>query len=175
MKNTLVKAVAFVVASVLACSVWGAPRIYNPGFDESIRGWKFPAEYSIAEKGGVNNSKALYVKREKSGKSDGVAWQFAGIEGGKKYKVSCQIKADIVKKGKYKVGAGFTLTIRDSKKVIKNFYPVCCFESTNGEWKTVEYSFTAPENSRTCEIRLGLYPGFLGEAWFDNVKIEEIK
>ena len=69
MKNTLVKEVAVVVASVLACSVWGAPRIYNPGFDESIRGWKFPAEYSIAEKGGVNNSKALYVKREKSGKS----------------------------------------------------------------------------------------------------------
>ncbi len=175
MKNTLIKKVSVVAVCVLAGSAWCAPRIYNTGFEDANRGWKFAEEYSIVEKGGVNNSKALYVKREKSGKSDGAAWQFASIEGGKKYKVSCQIKADITLKGKYKVGAGFTLTIRDSKKVIKNFYPVCCFDSTNGEWKTVEYTFTAPENSRTCEIRVGLYPGFLGQAWFDDVKIEEIK
>lgn len=175
MNNALIKKIAAVALSAGTLSVWAAPRIYNPDFEIPGKGWKFAPEYSIVEKGGVDNSKALYVKREQSGKSDGSAWQYVGIEGSKKYKVSCQIKADIRQKGKYKVGAGFTLTIRDSKKIVKNFYPICCFESTNGEWKTVEYTFTAPENSKTCEIRIGLYPGFLGEAWFDNVKIEEVK
>ena len=164
-----------VLASAGLCSILSAaPRLYNTNFEVPGQGWKYTKEYSIADNAGINNSKALYVKREQSTKADGWAWQFTRIEGGKKYQISCQIKALITKKGKYKVGAGFILTLRQDRKIVKTLYPVCCYESTNGEWKLIKYTFTAPENANSCQLHIGLYGGFLGEAWFDDVKIEEL-
>lgn len=166
--TTLLTAVA--MTSLLSA----APRLYNPGFEEPGKGWKYTEEYSIAEQGGINNSKALYIKRTQDIKNAGWAWQYLKIEGGKKYQFSCQIKANITQKGKYKVGAGFILTLRQDLKIVKKLYPVCCYESTNNEWKQVKYVFTAPENVNSCQLHIGLYGGFLGEAWFDDVKIEEL-
>lgn len=164
---------AVIITGANVCTA--APRIYNPGFEAPGQGWKHAPEYSVAEKVGVDNSKALYVKREKTDQSNGWAWQFIQVEGGKKYRVSCDIKANITQRGKYKVGAGFVLTLRETRKILKKFYPIGCYESTNGQWKTIQYTFTAPATANSCEIQIGLYGGFLGEAWFDNVKIEEVK
>ena len=152
-----------------------APRIYNPGFEEPGKGWKHTSEYTIVDNAGINNSKALYIKRVKTVRRASWAWQFTRVEGGKKYQISCRIKANITQKGRYKVGAGFTLTLRRDLKIVKNLYPICCYESTNGEWKLVKYEFTAPEGVNSCQISIGLYDGFFGEAWFDDVKIEEIQ
>ncbi len=171
MKKTLIT----VFASVVLCGVSGAaPRIYNANFEEPGKSWKYSKEYSIADKAGINNSKALYVKREKAGKDNGLAWQFIRIEGGKKYQVSVQVKAEITQKGKYKVGAGFSMTLREDRKIVKTLYANGCCESTNGEWKQVKYTFTAPQNVNSLQLFIGLYNGFLGEAWFDDVKIEEL-
>ena len=171
MKKLLTTLFAF---CALTAVLSAAPRIYNPGFEEPGKGWKHTSEYSMVEKAGINNSRALYINRVKTVQRSSWAWQFTRVEGGKKYRISCQIKANITKKGNYKVGAGFTLTLRQDFKIVKNFYPICCYESTNGEWKLVKYEFTAPEGVNSCQISIGLYDGFFGEAWFDDVKIEEL-
>lgn len=153
-----------------------APRLYNAGFEKPGQGWKFSPEYSIAEHAGIDDSRALYVKRSEAAKNHGWAWQYVAIEGGKKYRISAQVKAEILRRGKYKVGAGFTLALRSGDgKIIKMLYPAGCIESTKGQWKTIEYPFTAPDDAATCELRVGLYSGFLGEAWFDNITVEEVE
>ena len=162
----------FLAALLTAGQLAGAVSLVNSNFEDADRGWKFPAGYSIEPLAGRNSSRGLYVKRTSADKISGWARQYINLEPGKSYRVSCYAKAQITQKGKYKVGASFVLSFGNGKKVIGKIYNNGLIESSNGKWVRLEREFTTPPEMKTCLLEVGLYNGFLGEAWFDDINIE---
>jgi hypothetical protein len=149
-----------------------AVPVINPSFEEGKKGWDIPAEYSIEPLMGRNSSRGLYINRTSGDKLAQWAQQEIKLEPGKSYRVSCYAKAKITQKGKYKVGASFVLTFYDGKKVVGKIYTNGLIDSSNDEWVRLEREFTAPPEMKRCTLQVGLYYGFLGEAWFDDISVE---
>ncbi len=163
----------FILAALLTADWFVvAMPLVNPNFEDDISGWKIPAGFSVNKLEGRNSSAALYIKRTRDGENLGWAEQRIALEPGKSYKVSCYAKANITQKGKYKVGASFVLTFRDDRKILGTIYNNGLIESSNGKWVRLEREFTVPQGTQKCLLNFGLYNGFLGEAWFDDINIE---
>lgn len=149
-----------------------AVNVVNSNFEAEKGGWRIPDGFSIEPLAGRNSSRGLYVKRTQLNEATGWATQYLRLEPGKSYRVSCYAKANITKKGKYKVGASFVLIFRNGKKVLTRIYNNGLIASSDGKWVRLEREFTTPPEMTNCEMQIGLYAGFLGEAWFDDVNVE---
>lgn len=162
----------FLIILLAVNPLFGAVKVVNSNFEDGKKHWKFPSGTSIRPLEGRNSSAALHIKRSRDGENIGWTEQSIALEPGKSYKVSCYAKANITKKGKYKVGASFVLTFSNGKKVLGNIYNNGLIESSSGKWVRLEREFTVPQETKTSVLKIGLYNGFLGEAWFDDVNIE---
>ena len=164
----------FCLLAVLLTAGWVsvAATLVNSNFEDGNKGWNIPAEYSIKPLAGRNSSRGLYINRTSSEKNGTWVKQYIKLEPGKSYRVSCYAKAEITQKGKYKVGASFVLVFGNGKKDVGKIYTNGLIESSNGKWVRLEREFTTPPEMKTCLLEVGLYNGFLGEAWFDDINIE---
>ena len=163
---------------ILAAALWAglsagaAVEVVNSDFEQGNRGWTLPRGYGIRPREGRNASCGLHVKRGNVAENTGWASQKLRLEPGTSYRVSCHVKANITRKGKYKVGASFVLTFRNDKKVLGRIYQNGLIASSDGKWIRLEREFTTPPEMKQCQLDVGLYSGFLGEAWFDDVNVE---
>ena len=103
-----------------ASPIFGSVKVINSNFEDGKSGWMFPDGCSVRALEGRNSSAALHIKRSRDGENLGWTEQSIALEPGKSYKVSCYAKADITRKGKYKVGASFVLTFSSGKKILGN-------------------------------------------------------
>ena len=157
---------------LLASAAAVAVEIPNSDFESETIAWTLPDGFSIKPLEGLNSSRALYVKRSSQEETKGWASQPVTLEPGKSYRVSCYAKANITEKGKYKVGASFILSFYDGKRKLDQIYNDGLITSSDGKWVRLEREFTVPLEQKQCILDVGLYNGFLGEAWFDDLHIE---
>ena len=160
-------------AAVMLISGSVAAQIVNPGFESGSKGWKLDKSCTVVKGAGRNATGALYVRQTAENERKCWASQTFALEPGRAYRISCHAKAEITATGAYKMGASFVLTFRKGQKVLSRIYKGGLWQS-NPAWTRIYRDFTMPADADTCTIQIGLYAGFHGEAYFDDVHIEPL-
>lgn len=157
----------FTAAMTLAVSAAG---IGNGGFEDK-GSWRIVGG-ELKDGIGMNGSRGLYLKNDDPVKGCR-AWQFVRVEAGKSYKLSYMTKAVITKTGKYNIGASSVLVFHGDKKVVKRQNNEGLTATSDG-WVKKEIVFTVPAGLRAFELQFVMTHGFCGEAFFDDVSLEEV-
>ena len=160
-------------AAVVLISGSVAAQITNPGFESGSQGWKLGQNCVVEKNSGRNATGALYVKQTDKSQRNCWASQTFALEPGRAYRISCYTKAQITATGAYKMGASFILNFRKGGKVLSRIYQGGLWKS-NASWTRISREFTMPADADRCTLQIGLYPGFLGEAYFDDVHVEPL-
>jgi len=144
-------------------------KVENSGFESGSRNWSVPKEYKIIPNSGRNGTAALFCERDTAEETKAVSRKFK-LQQNCYYKMACWIKADITATGEYKTGATFIMLFKKGDKVLHRIYPNGLIKS--GDWTYIEKVFTMFPDADTCEIRMNLFNGYIGKAWFDSLSLE---
>lgn len=144
----------------------------NADFEYGKRSWNVPDDFSIVRQG-RNATNALYVNRPQGMlPGDKPVTRIIRLEHGKTYRISCWLKANITKRGKYRTAGSFVLRFCDKNgKTMHWVYPHGLIESA--DWTLLEQVFSMYPGSDYCEIMMDLFHGYCGEIWFDSLRIME--
>jgi hypothetical protein len=144
-------------------------KVENSGFESGSANWLMSKDYKIISNGGRNGTAALFCERETIEETEAVCREFK-LQHNCYYKMACWIKADITALGEYKTGATFIMLFKKGDRVLHRIYPNGLIKS--GDWTYIEKVFTMVPDADTCEIKMNLFNGYRGRAWFDSLSLE---
>jgi len=167
--------------AVLASFAAVGGLVRNGGFDSGVApkadGWSLGSEFKLEENCGLNGARGIHFKRDTPKQSE-FATQYLDLRPGGVYKLSCYVKAKDLKgtaRDGVKACALLMLSVSDANGAYLSEYCTTRVVDTKGEWVKLEgKTGRMPPNAAKFALHPFVWHQATGEAWFDEINVEEV-